>query len=61
MARPKLPNPTRARIVIDSRDATRDRFIALRLAEELFRRGELAQIDIGPDYPNSYAPRGSHA
>lgn len=61
MARPKLPNPTRARIVIDSRDAHSDKFIALRLAESLAARGELVQIDLGPSYPNSYAPsRGQH-
>lgn len=59
MARPKLPNPTRARIVLDSRDASRDKFVNLRLAQELFARGELDQIDMGDAYPNSYTPRST--
>lgn len=57
--RPSLPNPTRARIVTNSADARSDKFIALRLAEELFRRGELVQLDMGDSYPNSYAPARS--
>lgn len=55
--RPSLPNPTRARIVIDPRDATRDKFISLRLATDLVRVGELVEIDLGPSYPQSYSPK----
>lgn len=61
MARPKLPNPTRARIVVNAADARSDKFIALRLAETLLASGELVEIDLGPSYPHSYAPaRGQH-
>lgn len=59
--RKPLPHASRARIVIDSRDASQDKFVNLRLAEELFRKGELYQLDLGEAYPNSYSPRRSPA
>ena len=53
MMKTLTPRAIMARIVIDTRDARRDRFIPLDDAKRMFEQGELVQlIDMG--YPNSY-------
>lgn len=46
--------PCLARIVADSRDATRDRFISQAEAAELYAKGLLRSIDCGEAYTPSY-------
>lgn len=46
-----------ARIVPDVQNATRDYFIPLNHAKELYAQGKLYQLVLGNAYPHSYAPR----
>jgi hypothetical protein len=43
-----------ARIVTSVTDSTRDRFIPRDVAKRMFDEGKLTEIDLGPDYPDTY-------
>lgn len=48
-----------ARLILDARDARKDKFIPLDIAQQLYAKGELFAVELGSAYPNSYQPRNA--
>jgi hypothetical protein len=43
-----------ARIIKSTADSALDRFIPLDVAKRMYIEGKLTDVDMGPDYPDSY-------